>query len=73
MKQQLSKAMQRNHVIDLMYMSKGGEITTRRVKILKMTSDAFQAYCFVKQAKHTFIIGNVLAVAPVMYKEIEVI
>ncbi|MGG0665556.1 transcriptional regulator [Viridibacillus arvi] len=73
MKQQLSKAMQRNHVIDLMYMSKGGEINKRRVKIIKMTADAFQAYCFVKQAKRTFIIDNVLAVVPVMYKEKEVI
>ncbi|MGE7837989.1 transcriptional regulator [Viridibacillus arvi] len=69
MKEQLIKAMQRNQVIDLMYMSKGGEITKRRVKIIKMTVDSFQAYCFVKQAKRTFIIDNVLAAVPVTIRE----
>ncbi|MGF9979368.1 transcriptional regulator [Viridibacillus arvi] len=73
MKEQLIKAMQRNQVIDLIYMSKGGEITKRRVKIIKMTSDAFQAYCFVKQAKRTFIIDNVLAAVPNIRKEREVV
>jgi len=72
MKEQLIK-VQHNQVIDLMYMSKGGGITKRRVEILKMTSGAFQAYCIVKEAKRTFIIDNVLAVVPVMYKENEVI
>lgn len=73
MKEQLLKAMQRNQVIDLMYMSKGGEITKRRVKIIKIAGERFQAYCFVKQAKRTFFIDNVLAVAPLIHKEREVI
>ncbi|MGE7621669.1 transcriptional regulator [Viridibacillus sp. NPDC096237] len=73
MKEQLLKAMQRNQLIDLMYMSKGGEITKRRVKVIKMTANSFQAYCFVKNAKRTFIIENVLAAVPVIYKEREVV
>ncbi|MBK3495336.1 transcriptional regulator [Viridibacillus sp. YIM B01967] len=73
MKEQLIKAMQRNQVIDLMYMSKGGEITKRRVKIIKMTAESFQAYCFAKQAKRTFIIDNVLAAVPQIYRENEVV
>ncbi|MFE6166991.1 transcriptional regulator [Viridibacillus arvi] len=72
MKEQLLKAMQRNQVIDLMYMSKGGEITKRRVKIIKMTADAFQAYCFMKNDKRTFIIDNVLVAVPTIRKEREV-
>ncbi|MGE7771121.1 transcriptional regulator [Viridibacillus arvi] len=73
MKEQLIKAMQRNQIIDLMYMSKGGEITKRRVKIIKMTDEICQAYCFVKHAKRTFIIENVLATSPVIRKENEVV
>ncbi|MGE7623815.1 transcriptional regulator [Viridibacillus sp. NPDC096237] len=73
MKEQLLKAMQRNQVIDLMYMSKGGEVTKRRVKIIKMTSDLFQAYCFGKSAKRIFIIDTVLAVVPVLRRENEVV
>lgn len=73
MKEQLLKAMQRNQLVDLMYISKSGEVSKRRVKIIKMTADLFQAYCFVKHAKRTFIIDNVLAVVPVTIREREVI
>ncbi|MGG0663299.1 transcriptional regulator [Viridibacillus arvi] len=73
MKEQLIKAMQRNQLVDLMYISKSGEISKRRVKVIKITSDSFQAYCFLKNAKRTFILDNVLAAIPVMHREREVI
>lgn len=73
MKEQLIKAMQRNQLVDMMYMSKSGEVTQRRIKIIKMVGDTFQSFCFVKHAKRTFIIDNVLAVVPVLRKEREVI
>lgn len=69
MKEQIVKAMQYHQLVELMYMSKSGEITKRRVKLIKITGDKFQAFCFVKHAKRTFIIDNVLAVLPVTYKE----
>ncbi|MEK4425847.1 transcriptional regulator [Solibacillus sp. FSL K6-1523] len=73
MKNQLIKAMQRNQMLDMMYMAKDGSVTKRRIKIIKIIGDNFQAYCFVKQAKRTFIIDNVLAVAPITYKERNVV
>lgn len=73
MKEQLIKAMQRNQLVTIMYMSKCGEISKRRVKIIKMASDSFQAFCFTRQAKRTFIIDNVLAVVPVVCRERDVI
>ncbi|ATP40668.1 transcriptional regulator [Solibacillus sp. R5-41] len=69
MKEQLIKAMQRNQLIYLMYIAKDGVISKRRIKILKITGDSFQAFCFNRQAKRSFIINNVLAVFPVVYKE----
>ncbi|MGE7024177.1 transcriptional regulator [Solibacillus cecembensis] len=69
MKEQLIKVMQRNQLIDLMYISKDSSISKRRIKIIKLVGDKFQAYCFLKQAKRTFIIDNALAIAPVVYKE----
>lgn len=69
MKEQLIKAMQYHQLVGLIYVSKTGEITKRRVKIIKITGDKFQAFCFTKHAKRTFIIDNVLAVLPVTYKE----
>ena len=73
MRDQLVKAMQRNLIVNMMYLAKSGEVTKRRIKIIKIVGDTFQAYCFTKQAKRTFIINNVLAVVPVSRKEREVV
>ncbi|MGE7839623.1 transcriptional regulator [Lysinibacillus sp. NPDC093712] len=73
MKEQLIKAMQRNHVVNMMYVSRSGEITKRRVKLIKVIGDSFQAYCFTRQAKRTFAINNVLAVVPIIHKERSVV
>ena len=69
MKEQLIKVMQHNQLVDLMYISQEGEITKRRLKLIKIAGDRFQAFCFTKHAKRTFIIDNVLAVMPVLRKE----
>ena len=69
MKCELIKAMRRNQLLDIMYIAKDGVISKRRIKIVKMIDEKFQAYCFTKNAKRTFIIDSVLAIAPVVYKE----
>lgn len=68
MEGQLRKAMQRNQLVEIMYIAKDGTITKRRVKIVKMIGEKFQAYCFTKHAKRTFFIENVLAATPVTNK-----
>ncbi|WP_042472927.1 hypothetical protein [Bacillus ndiopicus] len=73
MKEQLLKAMQRQLLLDIMYIAKDGKISKRRIKIIKLTGDTMQVYCFSKQAKRTFIIDNLLAVAPIIVKEQAVI
>ncbi|MGE7693140.1 transcriptional regulator [Lysinibacillus sp. NPDC094177] len=73
MKEQLIKAMQRNQFLNMMYMAKSGEVSKRRIKIIKIVGDSFQAYCFNKQAKRTFMIDSVLAVVPITQREREVV
>ncbi|WP_342442918.1 transcriptional regulator [Lysinibacillus sp. FSL K6-0075] len=73
MRDQLVKAMQRNQLVNMMYMAKGGAVSKRRIKIIKMVGDTLQAYCFTKQAKRTFLISNILAVNPVFRKERDVV
>jgi len=72
-KESLSKAMRYGQMVDVMYLSKSGEITRRRLKLLKLCGDSFQAYCFLRNTKRTFIIENVLACIPVTRKESQVI
>ena len=64
--ERLIKAMNRNQLVTIMYISKTGEITKRRIKILNISKDTFKAYCFTKQAHRTFKIDQVLAMLPVI-------
>jgi predicted DNA-binding transcriptional regulator YafY len=73
MKEQLVKAMQRNQLVNMMYIAKDCSITKRRVKVIKIIGDSFQAYCFIRQAKRTFMIDSVLAVVPIIHKERSVV
>lgn len=73
MKVQLIKAMQRNQFLNMMYMAKVGTVSKRRIKIIKIAGNSFQAYCFTRCAKRTFMIDTVLAVVPVTHKEREVV
>lgn len=65
--------MERNQLVELMYLDSKGNISKRRVKVLKIQGDTFQAFCFKRNAKRTFIIENVLAFVPVIHKEREVV
>ncbi|MGE7752770.1 hypothetical protein [Lysinibacillus fusiformis] len=73
MKEQLIKAMQRNQLLNMMYMVKDGMVSKRRIKIIKIVGDSFQAYCFNRQAKRTFMIDSVLAVVPISHKDRSVV
>ncbi|OBW59442.1 transcriptional regulator [Solibacillus silvestris] len=68
MKDQLTKAMRQHQILDIMYMAKDRKITKRRIKLIKISGDYAQAYCFTRHAKRNFIIDNILAVHPVNKK-----
>ena len=69
----LMECMERNQLVEVMYMDSKGNISKRRVKVLKIQGDTFQGFCFKRNAKRTFIIDNVLAFVPIIHKEREVV
>lgn len=69
----LKKYSSRGQIIEMMYLSKSGDISKRRVKVIKIHGDSFQAYCFKRNAKRTFLFDNILACAPVIQIERDVI
>ncbi|MGE7694750.1 transcriptional regulator [Lysinibacillus sp. NPDC094177] len=73
MREQLIKAMQRNQLVNMIYVAKDGSVTKRRIKVIKIVGDLFQAFCFTRCAKRTFLISNVLVVIPFVSKGREVI
>ncbi|WP_366518562.1 hypothetical protein [uncultured Psychrobacillus sp.] len=40
------KSMKANQLSEMIYMKHNGEISKRRVKVLSVSKDSFQAYCF---------------------------
>lgn len=65
----LIKYLNRGWIVELIYLSKAGEISKRKVRILKVRGDIFCAYCFKQNAKRTFLIDHVLALAPILPQE----
>lgn len=73
MKAQILKAFNYQQLVDMMYMANDGSISKRRIKILKVSGDSFQAYCFLRHKKRTFKMDNVLSLMPVIHKERQII
>lgn len=73
MRYKLIKSVDHNTELDMMYLSKSGEVSKRRVKVIQVGEGSFRAYCYLRGAKRTFTIDNVLALVPVVFKESRVI
>ncbi|KGX92060.1 hypothetical protein N781_02635 [Pontibacillus halophilus JSM 076056 = DSM 19796] len=53
-----------NEQVELMYLSKDGTVTHRKVKLLKTTSDYLYGYCYLRCAHRKFSKDRILAVLP---------
>ena len=61
--------MQYSQITEIIYMNNKSEISKRRVKVLSVSTDLFQAYNFLRGTKRTFKIENVLAFVLVVNRE----
>lgn len=73
MRNYLMKSMRYGKYVDIMYMANDGAISKRRIKVLQVGEDLFQAYCYLRRSRRTFRTDNVLALVPVIQKESMVI
>lgn len=69
MRNDLLKYLHRGWVCELIYLSKAGEISKRKVKVLGVEGDIFYAYCFKRKAKRIFRIDHLLALSPLLQQE----
>lgn len=69
MRNDLMKYANRGCFVELIYLSKTGEFSKRKVKLFKVQGDTFYAYCFKQNARRTFRIDHVLALIPIHSKE----
>lgn len=73
MRNKLIKSLDRNESLEMMYLSKSGEVSKRRIRVLQVGEVSFRAYCHLRRSNRTFTIDNVLALVPVITKESMVI
>ena len=69
MRNDLVKYLHRGWFVELMYLSKTGEISKRKIKLLRVEEDILYAYCFKQNAKRSFRIDHVLAIVPLLQQE----
>lgn len=65
MRNELIKSVKRSRTLTIMYVSDNEEITKRTVRVLKINSSTFTAYCYLRKSRRTFKIDNLLAVVPI--------
>lgn len=73
MRLKLIKSIERGQIMEMMYLAKDGSVSQRRIKILQVEGEMFQAYCFLRKAKRKFLINNVLALVPIIKHERDVV
>lgn len=73
MRDKILRSMKYQEYVDMIYVSNGGVVSKRRIKVLQTNDGTFRAYCYLRKAKRTFRIDNVLALVPVVVKESMVI
>ena len=73
MRNALIKSGDYGELLDMVYLSKGGEISKRRIQAIQVGDVLLRAYCHLRKSKRIFTIDNVLALVPVIHKESMVI
>lgn len=68
----LKKDMQRylGQVVQIIYADRQGKLTQRRVKLYAIDGDYVRAYCLEKRSVRSFILDNILAVAPFINRSV---
>ena len=69
MKNKLLYAMEKNQVVEMIYLSNSGQISQRRINILKVNETSVVAYCLLRKTHRTFSYNNILSFVPVIQKE----
>lgn len=70
MKHELLRYMSLSMPVELIYIDGRGRITKRKVKIISISENHMQAYCFTRKAPRSFNINNILAAGPIKMRKV---
>lgn len=64
MKGLLLRAVESHEKLEMIYLSNKGEITQRVIRVEKVGEISIRAYCYTRKQERTFILSNILSIAP---------
>lgn len=64
----LERACEAGEILELIYISDKKEITYRKIKVLKISTESVRAYCFTRNQQRSFKFTNILSIGPVRAK-----
>jgi len=56
--------------VDIVYMDRAGQLSQRRVRLLRVGADHVWAYCYERRAVRMFSLANILAAMPVERRKV---
>lgn len=65
----LGRAISSGEILEMIYLSKGEIISQRKIKIVKLYEDSFQAYCLIRRQYRTFKFQNALSIMHLPYRK----
>ena len=69
LRKQLLKLLERNEVAEIIYMRADEKLTQRGLKVISISEETFNAWCFLRKEKRTFRIDRVLAIRRIVKRE----
>ncbi|RWR06763.1 hypothetical protein D4N35_013960 [Siminovitchia fortis] len=60
----LKRAAGSRQRLEMIYINKSGQLSQRIIKVIAVTDSAIKAYCYHKRQFRTFLLSNILSVAP---------
>lgn len=61
----LKRALDTGQILEMIYMTDKGELSQRKVKVIKISPGAIKAYCFLRKQQRSFKVENILSMGPV--------
>jgi predicted DNA-binding transcriptional regulator YafY len=57
-------------VVEIIYLDRSGKVTQRKIEVRSIQGGVVRAYCLQQRAPRVFVIDRILAVAPVLLKDL---
>jgi predicted DNA-binding transcriptional regulator YafY len=62
MKGILYRALEKDEILNMIYLDSKGHLSQRRIRILSINENQFRAFCFSKNQQRTFKFENILSI-----------